>query len=245
MTDLYNQMISRQVEIFTEKQQDTLKNAKVCVLGCGGLGSTAIEQLIRSGFENLTVVDCDVYDKSNFNRQIRANLTTLNKSKSTVVKEESLKINPDLNITSHDTRITRNNISSLLKGKDIIIDAVDNVYTRVLMSRECQSQHIPMVHAAINETQGQLTILEPEGPNYEELFRLKSAYKELNSELISYLNRISSKKPQVLGTTASIFASLEVNECIKYLLDLDDVVIAPNVLLWDAFDLTSLRIIDF
>ena len=245
MTELYDNLISRQIEIFDEKQQDILKNSKICVVGCGGRGGTVIEQLIRVGFENITVVDCDVFDETNLNRQIRSNTATIGKQKVEVVKEESIKINPNLNMTTHNVVIDEENISSLINSNDLLIDAVDNVYTRVLMSRACQSLDIPLVHAAIEKTQGQLTVITPDGPNYEELFRLKSASKNLDDDVVNYLKKISSKKPQVLGITASIFASLEVNEAIKYLLNLDDVVLAPKVLSWDIFDLSSYRIIEF
>lgn len=243
--DLYNQMISRQVEIFNKEQQNILKTTHVTVFGCGGLGGTVIEQLVRAGFENIAVIDQDVFDKTNFNRQIRSNLDTVGKSKAQTVVKESLKINPNINMTCYDETITQDNIESILNSTDVLLDAVDNVYTRVVMSRACKKLKIPFVHAAVERTQGQLTIFKPEGPSYEEIFKLKSCCNELDDEIISYLKKISSKKPQVLGVTASIFAALEVNETIKYLLNVDDVVFAPRVMLWDIFDLSSLRIIEF
>ena len=67
MVNLYDEMITRQKEIFTTTQQEKLKNTPVCIIGCGGLGGSVIEQLIRVGFENLTIVDEDVFDKTNMN----------------------------------------------------------------------------------------------------------------------------------------------------------------------------------
>ena len=228
MTELYNQMISRQKEVFTESQQEKIRNTPVLVIGCGGLGGTVIEQLVRAGFENLTIVDQDVFDKS----------------KVETAKKESLKINPNLNITGYDTTITPENISQIFKGNDIVIDAVDNVYTRVMISREARKQNMAFIHCAVETTVGQLTIITNDTPSYEELFKLKSNGKTLDKSK-EYLLGISTKKPQVLGTTPAIFGALEVNETIKYILESKDALFAPKVLLWDIFDMTSFRIIDF
>lgn len=245
MTNLYNQMISRQIEIFTPEEQETIKSTPVTVMGCGGLGGTVIEQLVRTGFENISIIDQDVFDETNLNRQIRSNLDTIGKSKVETVIENSLKINPDLNITGYDETITQDNVSDIFIGTDVLIDAVDNVYTRVLISRECRNQNITYVHSAVEKTQGQLTVITENTPSYEELFKLKSIGKNLEGDVVDYLSKVSSVKPQVLGTTPSIFAALEVNETIKYILNRDSVVLAPKVLTWDLFDINSFRIIEF
>lgn len=245
MTSLYEQMISRQKEIITSQQQEKIKNTNITVLGCGGLGGTVIEQLVRAGFENLTIIDQDVFDYTNMNRQIRSNTDTINKSKVETTKKESLKINPNLNIKTIDTTITENNIPDVLKGSDILIDAVDNVYTRVLLSRECTRQKITFIHSAVEKTQGQLTVFTSNTPSYEELFRLKSKDKELTDDVVEYLKNLSSKKPQVLGTTPSIFAALEVTEALKYVTGNENLLLAPKVLMWDIYDYTSFRVIEF
>ncbi|WP_455645371.1 HesA/MoeB/ThiF family protein [Methanosphaera sp.] len=244
MTELYNQMISRQIEVFTPEEQEKIRTTPVTVLGCGGLGGTIIEQLVRTGFENITIIDQDVFDKTNLNRQIRSNIDTIDKSKVEITKEAMLKINPNLNITGHDLTITPTNISEILQGTEILIDAVDNVYTRVMISREAKKQGITFIHSAVEKTLGQLTVIDSTTPSYEELFKLKSYGKTLE-ESKEYLLNISTKKPQVLGITPSIFGALEVNETIKYILNRDEVVLAPKILLWDIFDISSFRIIEF
>ncbi|OED30285.1 HesA/MoeB/ThiF family protein [Methanosphaera sp. WGK6] len=244
MIELYNQMISRQIEVFTPEEQEKLRTTPVTVLGCGGLGGTIIEQLVRTGFENITIIDQDVFDKTNLNRQIRSNLDTINKSKVEITKEAMLKINPNLNIIGYDLTITPSNIAEVLEGTEVLIDAVDNVYTRVMISREAKKQGIAFIHSAVEKTLGQLTVIDSTTPSYEELFKLKSYGKTLD-ESKEYLLNISTKKPQVLGITPSIFGALEVNETIKYILKRDDIVLAPKILLWDIFDISSFRIIEF
>lgn len=245
MLDLYNNMILRQKEIFSEDEQEIIRTTPIVVMGCGGLGGTIIEQLIRSGFEKLTIIDQDVFDETNLNRQIRSNLDTLNKSKVDVTKSAMEKINPNVDITSYNLTINQKNISDIFKGNQILIDAVDNVYTRVLISREAKKQGMVFVHSAVEKTSGQLTVFEPDSVSYEELFRLKSVGKELNEDVKNYLLSISSKKPQVLGVTPAIFGSLQVNETIKYILNKKEVVLAPTVLMWDIFDISSFRLVDF
>lgn len=244
MTDLYTKMISRQVEIFTPQQQELLRTTPIVIIGCGGLGGGIIEQFIRSGFEKLTIIDQDVFDQTNLNRQVRSNLDTIGKSKVEVTKKAMHKINPDAEITCYDCTVDENNISQILKGNNILVDAVDNVYARVMISREAKKQGMTFVHSAVEKTTGQLSVFDSDSVTYEELFRLKSVGMEL-SEAKDYLLNLSTKKPQVLGVTPAIFGALQVNETIKYILGSDDVILAPKVLLGDINDISSFRIIDF
>ena len=94
-------------------------------------------------------------------------------------KNESLKINPNLNVKTIDKTITEDNVRDVLKGSDILIDAVDNVYTRVLLSRECTRQKITFIHSAVEKTQGQLTVFTPNTPSYEELFKKAGIEKSI------------------------------------------------------------------
>lgn len=244
MDDIYEKMISRQVEIINKQEQDKIRNMPVCVVGCGGLGGTIIEQLVRTGFENITIIDGDVFDLTNLNRQIRSNLESIGDSKSGVTKQAMLKINPNLNIVAYDVIIDEDNLGDLIADSKIVIDAVDNVLTRVIISRECKKRNIVFVHCAVDETMGQLSVFDGSGPSYEELFNLKSVNKELDSQVVEYLSNLSSRKPQVLGVLPSIFASLQVNETVKYILGKSE-LLSPRVLMWNIFDLESFRIIDF
>ncbi len=243
MSQLYEEMISRQKDIINKEDQETIRNSKVTVIGCGGLGGSIIELLVRTGFENLTIVDEDVFDMTNFNRQIRSNLDTLNKPKARITKQHALKINPKANINEVCTKVTPDNIQEIIEGSDVVIDALDNVYTRVALSRKARELGISMVHAAVDKTMGQLTVFNRNTPSYEELFKLKSIDKPLVDSK-DYLDTISQEKPQVLSTTPFMFASLEVNETIKLLTKDDNILYAPKVLIWNPWDF-SYRIIEF
>lgn len=245
MNNLYNQMISRQKEVFTPEEQETLRTSPVVVMGCGGLGGTVIEQLVRSGFEKITIIDQDVFDKTNLNRQVRSNLDSIGKSKVEITRKAMENINPNVKIKGYDLTVNQDNAVGIFKGNKILIDAVDNVYTRVMISRVAKELGITFIHSAVEKTTGQLSVFSPDSTTYEDIFKLKSAGKELNSEVKDYLLSLSVKKPQVLGITPSIFAALQVNETIKVLLDKGEVIYAPNVLMWDIFDISSFRLIKF
>lgn len=245
MAELYENLISRQIKIFSSQEQEKLRYTKVTVVGCGGLGGSVIEQLVRAGFENIKIIDCDVFDQTNLNRQIRSNLDTIGQSKVQVTKSAMLKINPNIVVDVFEGIINQKNAYKILDDSDIVIDAVDNVLTRVIISRACKELGIPFVHAAIEITQGQLSIFTKESPSYEELFNLKSKNKELTEEVENYLLKISSKKPQVLGTTAAVFGNLEVIETIKFILNKEYLIVSPNVLMGDVLNMASFEIINF
>ncbi len=245
MAELYENLISRQIKIFSSQEQEKLRYTKVTVVGCGGLGGSVIEQLVRAGFENIKIIDCDVFDQTNLNRQIRSNLDTIGQSKVQVTKSAMLKINPNIVVDVFEGIINQKNAYKILEDSDIVIDAVDNVLTRVIISRACKELGIPFVHAAIEITQGQLSIFTKESPSYEELFNLKSKNKELTEEVENYLLKISSKKPQVLGTTAAVFGTLEVIETIKFILNKEYLIVSPNVLMGDVLNMASFEIINF
>lgn len=241
---MYNEMIKRQNRIFTQKQQKTLKKAKVSVIGCGGLGGNITEQLVRCGFENITIIDQDVFDASNLNRQLRSNINTIGKPKVEITNKYLLNINSKANITSYNTKISSENINKILTGSEIIIDAVDNIYTRILVSRYAHKHNIPFIHGAIDETNGQLTTFTQKTPTYEELFKIKTSSMHL-TDAYEYCMKMNLSKPQVLGTTAAIIGALQVDETIKHLLNLDKQIIAPEVLICDTFNPTSFEIIKF
>ena len=243
MSNLYNDMIARQKEIISQINQEKIKNSKVTVVGCGGLGGTIIEQLIRSGFENLTILDEDVFDKTNLNRQVRSNIDTLDKPKALITKEAMKKINPNITIDAKVERLCEDNVSKIIKDSDIVIDALDNIYSRVVLARASQEKGIPFIHSAVEKTSGQITVITKNTPSYEELFRLKSKNKKL-SDAREYLENLSNRKPQVLGITPAIFGSLQVNEAIKIITESNDILYAPKVLLFDIANY-SFRIIEF
>ena len=235
----YWEIITRQMSIVTKSQQTRFKESKVGVIGCGGIGGSAIEMLARMGVGKLTIIDKDSFDMSNLNRQVMSSIDSLGKSKSEVTKENIRLINPYVKVKAINGELNENNIEEVLSGCDVVVDGLDNLFTRVLVSRYARENEIPFVHGAIHETMGQLTVFNEKTLSYEELFSLPSEGKELNKNTESELQKLSQNVPPVIGPIANIIGSLESFEAFKLITGIGTPTFAPKVLNIDLLDLSS------
>ncbi|XMB85964.1 HesA/MoeB/ThiF family protein [Mycoplasmatota bacterium WC44] len=151
----------KNMNMLSEDEIKSLHKAKICVIGCGGLGGFVIEGLIRLGFENLTVVDNDVFDKSNLNRQLFATESTLQNSKARTAGERVVDINSRSKVNPITLRFDRKYGKKIIQNHDIVIDAVDNVETKLLLEEFCNELNIPLIHGAIGGWFGQVAIIHP------------------------------------------------------------------------------------
>ncbi|MCF0226230.1 MAG: ThiF family adenylyltransferase, partial [Methanobrevibacter sp.] len=142
----YWEIITRQMSIVTKSEQTRFKDGKIAVIGCGGIGGDAIAMLARMGIGELVLIDEDKFDLSNLNRQALSNFENIGLSKSDVAKETVRKINPYTNVISYNERLTEDNIEKLVADCDVIIDAVDNLITRIILSRYGKENKIPFIH---------------------------------------------------------------------------------------------------
>lgn len=179
----YWEIVSRQMSIVTKSQQTRFKEAKVAVIGCGGIGGSVIEQLARMGVGNINLIDKDIFDLSNLNRQLISGLDTLAKEKSYSAKERVRNINPYVNVTAFNEELNEDNVEEVIGNSDVVIDALDNLVTRVIVSRAAKELGIPYVHGAIHGTMGQVSVFTPETKSYEEMFQLPSTNKELDEDI--------------------------------------------------------------
>ncbi|MBE6501713.1 MAG: HesA/MoeB/ThiF family protein, partial [Methanobrevibacter thaueri] len=140
--DGYWEIASRQMSIVTRSEQERFKDAKITVIGCGGIGGETIEMLARMGIGELVLVDKDAYDLSNLNRQTLATITDLGLVKSEVAAEKVRLINPYVKTTTFNEHIDHTNIDKVIADSDIVIDALDNVLTRVIVSRKTKEKGI-------------------------------------------------------------------------------------------------------
>ena len=139
-------MLDRLELILDKNIIDKFKTTKVLIIGIGGVGGYALECLVRSGFENITIVDKDTVDKTNLNRQIISLNSNINRSKVDVAKERCLDINPDCNITTINDFILEDNIDTLkLSDFDYIIDACDTITTKILLIDYCTKNDIKLI----------------------------------------------------------------------------------------------------
>lgn len=238
--DGYWEIASRQMSIVTRSEQERFKDAKITVIGCGGIGGETIEMLARMGIGDLVLVDKDAFDLSNLNRQTLATISDLGLDKSTVAKEKVRLINPYVKVTTFNEHIDQTNIDKVIGDSDIVIDALDNVLTRVIVSRKAKEKGIPYIHGAIHGTLGQITVFLPNSDKtYEEMFNLPSIGKELNDETIEALKNVTSGVPPVIGPTPNLIGCLEAFEAYKLITGVGKVTVAPKILTFDLLNLAS------
>ena len=238
--DGYWEIISRQMSVVTRSEQQRFKDSKITVIGCGGIGGETIEMLARMGIGELVLVDEDAFDLSNLNRQTLASLADVGLDKSAVAKEKVRLINPYVKVTNYNEHVDSSNIDEIIGDSDIVIDALDNVLTRVIVSRKAKEKGIPYIHGAIHGTLGQITVFLPEtDKTYEEMFNLPSNGQELTDDVIGVLKNVTSGVPPVIGPTPNLIGCLEAMEAFKILTGVGKVTVAPKILTFDLLDLSS------
>ncbi|WP_407392336.1 HesA/MoeB/ThiF family protein [Methanobrevibacter sp.] len=238
--DGYWEIASRQMSIVTRSEQERFKDATITVIGCGGIGGETIEMLARMGVGKLILVDKDAFDLSNLNRQTLATVSDLGLDKSSVAAEKVRLINPYVKVKTFSEHIDQTNIDKVIGESDIVIDALDNVLTRVIVSRKAREIAIPYIHGAIHGTMGQITVFLPNSEKtYEEMFNLPSIGKELTDETIEALKNVTSGVPPVIGPTPNLIGCLEAFEAYKIMTGVGKVTVAPKILTFDLLDLGS------
>src|SRR5579871_1138519 len=213
-----------------EAGQIKLLDAKVLLLGAGGLGSPAALYLAAAGVGTLGIVDADTVDASNLQRQILHNTARLGQLKTESARETLTALNPDVKVVEHRTRLSAENVLDLIKDYDLIVDGADNFPTRYALNDASVILNKPVVHGSIFRFEGQLTVFKPfEGPCYRCLFP-----EPPPADLAP-----SCAEAGVLGVLPGIVGSLQAVETIKLIVGIGDPLIG-RLLLYDALE-TSFR----
>ncbi len=209
-----------------EKGQQKLLDAKVLMLGAGGLGSPSALYLAAAGVGNIGIIDMDVVDESNLQRQILHNLDRVGMRKVESAKVALTSINPDLTVTTYDTRLGADNILDIIDGYDVIVDGTDNFPTRYLVNDATLLKKIPVVHGSIFRFEGQVTVFDPyNGPCYRCLIP-----EPPPAELAP-----SCAEAGVLGVLPGIVGSIQALEAIKMILGLGEPLVG-RLLAFDALE---------
>jgi sulfur-carrier protein adenylyltransferase/sulfurtransferase len=206
--------------------QVKLLKSKVLLLGAGGLGSPAALYLAAAGVGTLGVVDMDVVDASNLQRQILHNLDRVGERKVDSAKKAIADLNPDVNVVTYDVRLGADNVLDVFAGYDVIVDGTDNFPTRYLVNDASLKLDIPVVHGSIFRFEGQLSVYLPhQGPCYR-----CQVPEPPPAELAP-----SCAEAGVLGVLPGIIGSLQAMEAIKLLLGIGDPLVG-RLLAYDALD---------
>lgn len=207
-----------------EKGQKKLLNAKILIIGAGGLGSPAAMYLAAAGVGTIGIADADEVDLSNMQRQIIHATDDIGKAKVQSAKETMNKINPDVTVNTYHIFITSENIMDLIKDYDFIIDSTDNFSTKFLINDACVMAKKPFSHAGIIGFKGQLMTYVPgEGPCYRCVFKNPPPKGAVPT----------CKQTGIIGAMCGVIGSLQAMEAIKYILGAGE-LLTGYLLTYDA-----------
>ena len=212
-------------QIGAEGQAKIAKSRILCV-GAGGLGSPVIQYLAAAGIGHLTIIDDDVVDISNLQRQIIHRTKDLGTPKAESAKRYVHDLDPNVSVNSITERLTSKNAKDLFSGHDIIIDGTDNIPTRYLIDETCKELGIPWVYGSVYRFEGQVSVFNFDGgPTYADLFP-----EAPPDDLIP-----SCSEAGVLGVLPGIVGSLQVNEAIKVIVGIG-MPLVGKLLIYDALE---------
>src|SRR5712691_189479 len=202
-----------------------LKQSSALIIGAGGLGVPLTQYLSAAGVGRLGIVDFDVIDESNLQRQVLYSTKDVGRKKLDVAKERVTQINPNVDVQTYDTRLTSGNALDILKEYDVIIDGTDNFPTRYLVNDASVLLHKPNVYGSIFRFEGQASVFDArKGP----------CYRCLYSEPPPPGLVPSCAEGGVLGVLPGIIGAIQANETIKIILGAPDIMV-NRLLLFDAW----------
>ena len=215
------------LEGFGEEGQEKLRQGKVLVIGAGGLGSPVLFYLAAAGVGTIGIVDFDVVDITNLQRQILHQTTDLGKQKAISAKEKLEALNPEITIKSYVEKLTVENAVSLINEYDFVIECCDNYEAKFLVNDVCVAQGKPYSHGAILAMQGEVMTYTPGHACYRCVFG--NAPKEGSVP--------SAAQAGVLGSIAGIAGSIQASEAIKYLTGIGE-LLTNRLLIFDGKNMT-------
>jgi molybdopterin/thiamine biosynthesis adenylyltransferase/rhodanese-related sulfurtransferase len=206
--------------------QARLLGSKALLIGAGGLGSPAALYLAAAGVGTIGIVDFDVVDVSNLQRQILHTTARVGERKTDSAKQTINALNPDINVVAHEEMLVAENVNRIIKGYDVILDGTDTFETRYILNDAAVAAGIPVIHASVFRFEGQLTTFIPyEGPCYRCLYPTPPP-----PELAP-----GCSVAGVLGVVPGILGLLQANEALKVLLGIGE-TLAGRLLLFDALE---------
>jgi molybdopterin/thiamine biosynthesis adenylyltransferase len=211
-----------------EEGQEKLKRTRVFIAGAGGLGSPAAIYLTAAGVGKICVVDHDRVELTNLNRQILHWEKDIGKKKVSSAREKLKKINHEVKIEAIEKTITEANVSQLIAGFDVIVDAMDNLPTRYLLNKTAIEKNIPFFHGAVYGFEGRVMTIIP-----GKTACLRCVYR----------GDIPKEKFPVIGVTPAVIGCIQATEVIKYIVGIGE-LLKNRLLIYDGLDMkfTELKV---
>lgn len=216
--------------------QQKLKDASVCVIGAGGLGSPALLYLAAAGIGRIGIVDDDLVDLTNLQRQIIHSNTAIGEAKAKSAARRISELNPEITVDIHNFRLGIENALEILAEYDVIIDGVDNIPTRYIISDACEILGKPWVYGSIFRFEGQTSLFNHlGGPNYRDLFPDPPPPEAVPS----------CAEAGVLGVLPGVIGSIQATEALKVILGIGE-TLSGKLLIYDAknLDFKTLKVGD-
>jgi len=230
------QRFSRQLVLknIGAKGQKKILSSKVLIIGVGGLGCPAAENLVRAGIGTIGLVDDDIVNLSNIHRQSLFNSKDIKKKKVSVAAKKLKEINPLTKIKTYKLKVNKNNIKDIIKNYELIIDGSDNFKTKFLVNDYCEKFKKKLVTGAISKFDGHIFTFDFKD---KKTASLKSFYQE-NEVSDDILN---CEFEGVLGTTASIVGAIQANEVLKMIIEIGQ-NLKNQILIIDLLNLNFRRV---
>ena len=191
----------RNIPALSEEECNLLRHKRILVVGCGGLGGHIIDQLARIGVGFLRVVDGDVFEPSNLNRQLLSRIPLLGTSKARAAAEHVSRVNPDIRVEGVEAFMTRQKVRGLIEDCDVVLDALDNIPSRRLLAAACAEAGIPYIYGAIQGWVAQAGISMPGDDLIGKLFP----------------QEVEIRDKSVLSFTPALCAAMQTSLCVKLL----------------------------
>ena len=191
--------------------QEKMGQAKVLVIGAGGLGCPALQYLAAAGVGTIGIVDFDVVELSNLQRQILYNVGDIGQSKAITTAKKLEALNPEIKIETYNLQITNKNALEILENYDIIIDGSDNFATRYLINDACVILDKPLVYGAVLRFEGQIGVFNLE----DATTHIKTNYRDLFPKPPDSATAISCNEVGVLGVIPGIIGTMQATEALK------------------------------
>lgn len=204
---MFSKRYERNYKTISHEDQSKLAKTTVAIVGCGGLGGTMAEELARLGIGRLILIDGDVFEESNLNRQLFSTENNIGEKKVDAAMKRLKAVNSEVKLTLFDKWFSEENASILFSGADIVLDALDSINRRVELERACHELNIPLVYAGIAGWFGMLGVSLPGD------FSVSKVFKE------GEIDKGVEKEWGNPAFTPWVLSSLTVAEAVKIIVD--------------------------
>ena len=262
--EFYNEVTKKNIGVYTEEEQARLRDSRIIIFGLGGVGGMESILCARSGIGHISGVDPDIFELSNTNRQMMAMSSTMNEYKSVATENHLKDINPFLSTNFHNIRVTEENVYELIKGHDLVLEALDDMPSRIVVHRAARALGVPSISMSGSPPhRGFVSSFFPEGISYEDALNIPTQGKSISDPVVTqFVHDIKKKRAQysvskgapqswaddfcggragwiITPIRASLIASFSCHEAIQILIGQQPLAPAPKGIYIDMDNLTS------